>query len=74
MATRGHHTQTNAGWMVGGGLQYALTDHWSVRAQYQFIDLGDLDFDGDFVEPGAPAHHHAELREHNVSFAIMYKF
>ncbi len=70
----GHHTQTNAGWMVGGGLQYALTDHWSVRAQYQFIDLGDIDFDSDFVEPGAPAHHHAELREHNASFAIMYKF
>jgi len=45
-----------------------------VRAQYQFIDLGDIDFDSDFVERGAPAHHHAELREHNVSFAIMYKF
>ena len=35
--------------MVGGGLQYALTDHWSVRAQYQFIDLRDLDFDSDLV-------------------------
>ena len=60
--------------MVGGGLQSALTDHWSVRAQYQFIDLGDIDFDSNFVEPGAPAHHHAELREHNVSFAIMHEF
>ena len=61
--------------MVGGGLQYALTDHWSLRAQYQFIDLGDIDFDSDF--PGstvAPAHHRAELREHNASFAIIYKF
>lgn len=71
-----HESQTNAGWMVGGGLQYALTNHWSIRAQYQFIDLGDIDFTSDFAPPtpSSPAHHHAELREHNASFAIMYKF
>jgi len=40
----GHHSQTNAGWMVGGGLQYAQTDLWSLRGQYQFIDLSDIDF------------------------------
>jgi outer membrane immunogenic protein len=68
-------TETNAGWMVGGGLQYAITDHWSVRAQYQYIDLGSTSFDTDFPEgTTAPAHHHAELTEHNVSGAIMFKF
>jgi outer membrane immunogenic protein len=71
----GRHTETNVGWMVGGGLQYALTDHWSLRAQYQYIDLGDIDFTSNFADTTAfPAHSHAELREHNVSFAIMYKF
>lgn len=69
----GHKSQTNVGWMVGGGLQYALTDHWSLRGQYQFIDLGDIDFTSDQFSP-ALAHHRAELREHNASFAIMYKF
>jgi outer membrane immunogenic protein len=69
----GHKSQTNVGWMVGGGLQYALTDHWSLRGQYQFIDLGDIDFTSDQFSP-ALAHHRAELKEHNVSFAIMYKF
>jgi outer membrane immunogenic protein len=68
-------TNTNPGWMVGGGLQYALSDHWSVRAQYQYIDLGSISFESDFDGGGiAPAYHHAELREHNASFAIMYKF
>jgi opacity protein-like surface antigen len=32
----GQTRQTNAGWFVGGGLQYALTEHWSVRAQYEY--------------------------------------
>lgn len=72
----GDHIRTNAGWMVGGGLQYALTSHWAVRAQYQYIDLGEIDFNsrfGSIVGPGL-SHHQAELTEHNVSFAIMYKF
>ncbi|HZR79075.1 MAG TPA: outer membrane beta-barrel protein, partial [Chthoniobacterales bacterium] len=71
----GREQQTNAGWIVGGGLQYALTEHWSLRTQYQFIDLGDVDFTSDFgLGGGAPAHHQADLREHNASFAIVYKF
>src|SRR4051812_27983880 len=71
----GSKTETNAGWMVGGGLQYALTDHWSIRGQYQYIDLGDVSFTTDFSNPGgAPAHHRAALTEHNASVALMFKF
>jgi len=75
--TSGEVTDTRVGWMVGGGLQYAITDHWSVRGQYQYIDLGGVDFQA----PGTPppfvdfsSHSSAKLREHNASFAIMYKF
>ena len=69
---------TRAGWMVGGGLEYALTDHWHVRAQYQYIDLGTASFDSSnsTTFPGFDysGHHELELREHNASFAIIYKF
>jgi outer membrane immunogenic protein len=66
-------SQTNAGWMVGGGLQYALTDHWSIRAQYQYIDLDCADFhSSEFVI--YTGKHEACLREHNASFALMYRF
>lgn len=72
----GSQTETNAGWMVGGGLEYAITPHWRARMQYQYIDLGDIDFNhrsggilSNFIGNSA-----ASLREHNVSFAIMYKF
>jgi outer membrane immunogenic protein len=71
----GQTRQTNAGWFVGGGLQYALTEHWSVRAQYEYIDLGSIDFRSDISsERVFPANHEASLREHNASFAIIYKF
>jgi outer membrane immunogenic protein len=70
---------TNVGWMVGGGLEYALTTHWRVRGQYQYIDLGDVSFDSITSGPlqGATlfgARHRAELTEHNASFAILYQF
>jgi outer membrane immunogenic protein len=34
-------TQTNLGWTVGGGLEYAIGHHWSVKAEYLYYDLGD---------------------------------
>jgi len=76
---RGSESDTNIGWMVGGGLEYAMTSHWHVRGQYQFIDLGDIDFHTAGTGVGGPAsdftgHHEAELREHNVSFALIYQF
>jgi len=77
----GSTSETSVGWMVGGGLEYALTDHWKVRAQYQYIDLGSADFDSEGVsEPPFPsgtgyvANHEAELREHNLSVALIYGF
>jgi len=71
---RDSESETNAGWFVGGGLEYALTDHWRVRAQYEYVDLGDVGFrydtfNNDFVTKGS-----ASLREHNASFALIYGF
>lgn len=77
----GSVTETNLGWMVGGGLEYKLASHWSIRAQYQFIDLGSVDFDSRGFSPppfpnasGYIGNHELELREHNASFAIIYSF
>ncbi|MDQ2867125.1 MAG: outer membrane beta-barrel protein, partial [Verrucomicrobiota bacterium] len=67
-------SDTNVGWFVGGGLQYALTNHWSARAQYQYIDLGSIGFDhfSNFELAGGSSK--IFLRENNVSFAIIYGF
>ena len=31
---------TRTGYVLGGGVEYALTPAWSVKGEYQFIDLG----------------------------------
>ncbi len=31
------------GYILGGGVEYALTNNWSLRAEYQFMDLGKND-------------------------------
>jgi len=33
-------SDTSVGWVIGGGLEYAFTDSWSIRGEYLFHDLG----------------------------------
>lgn len=80
----GSRSDAKVGWMVGGGLEYAISNHWRLRGQYQFIDLGCVDFDSageslsvlvpPAVAAGYTGRHEACLREHNVSAAIIYQF
>ena len=32
---------TRVGWTVGGGIEGALTNNWTVKAEYLYMDLGD---------------------------------
>lgn len=32
---------TAVGWTVGGGVEYALTNNWTVKAEYLYMDLGE---------------------------------
>lgn len=34
-------TETNTGWCAGGGIEYAITHHWTVKVEYLHYDLGD---------------------------------
>lgn len=48
-------SQTQTGWTVGGGAEYALTSHLSVKAEYLYVDLGqvNLNYGGStFAGPG----------------------
>jgi len=66
----------HVGWFVGGGLEYAITDHWHIRGDYKYADFGQHDsFSSDFATGfGAPMHSRIELREHVATAAIVYQF
>jgi outer membrane immunogenic protein len=44
---QGSHTQ--AGWTIGGGIEYAITNNWSVLAEYRYTDFGRLTDQTPFV-------------------------
>ena len=33
-------SNTRAGWTAGGGIEYAVTDNWWVRAEYRYSNFG----------------------------------
>jgi opacity protein-like surface antigen len=72
-------TQTDKwanGWAIGGGMEFALTDRWSAKAEYLHYDLGSdtyqvssvpefvkADTQGDVVRIGVNLHLHPVQRE-----------
>lgn len=37
-------TQTSAGWTLGAGAEFALTQNWSAKVEYLYVDLGEKNF------------------------------
>lgn len=33
---------TNAGWTLGGGIEFAIAGHWTAKAEYLYVDLGQV--------------------------------
>ena len=33
---------TNAGWTVGGGLEFVIAGNWTAKAEYLYVDLGEF--------------------------------
>jgi opacity protein-like surface antigen len=45
-------TDTQTGWTIGGGMEFALTDKWSAKAEYMYYDLGSATHVLDNTETG----------------------
>jgi outer membrane immunogenic protein len=35
---------TYTGWTIGGGVEFALTQNWLIKTEYQFMDLAESRF------------------------------
>ncbi|WP_246702602.1 outer membrane protein [Starkeya sp. ORNL1] len=57
---------THVGWTVGGGLEYALSNNWTVKAEYLYMDLGDEFYDSIGDDAG--------LKASTARIGVNYKF
>jgi outer membrane immunogenic protein len=62
---------TRTGWTAGGGVEYALNNNWSLRAEYRYTDFGSYtDFPASFLD--IPVRRH--FTHHVVQGGFSYKF
>jgi len=67
-------TDFRSGWTAGGGIEYMIGCHWTVRAEYLRFQLDDHDFSANSAQDG-PFHFKAPGTEGNiVRAALNYKF
>ena len=72
------HSKVNAGWTVGAGIEGALADHWTWKAEYLYMDLGSLD-DPDIEiafqnASGGRVTTHTNYTDNIVRLGVNYKF
>jgi outer membrane immunogenic protein len=70
IATASH---SRVGWTIGGGIEYAVTSNWSVRAEYRYTDFGHFtDITPIVFGIGSSVTHHET--ENAVRAGFSYKF
>lgn len=62
-------TRTETGWTVGGGVEYAFGNRWSLKGEYMYYDLGSSNYT---VDNGLVVN--ADTRLHTGKIGINYKF
>ncbi|BDV38839.1 TonB-dependent siderophore receptor [Methylocystis bryophila] len=67
-------TSTRAGWTVGGGVEYAVNPHWSVRGEYRYADFGRLSESPAATSLGAFYAADRHLDQNQVQVGLSYKF
>jgi outer membrane immunogenic protein len=64
-------SETLTGWTIGGGVEHALNDKWSVKGEYQFYR-----FSGDVAvnDPVAFRTYEGDFDVHAIKIGLNYKF
>jgi outer membrane immunogenic protein len=76
----GNPSSSRVGWTVGGGVEYALTNNWTIRGEYLYVDLGSSNFTtvgnpaAAIAFPGVYASGHIDYNASIFRAAVNYKF
>ena len=44
LALSGNPSSSRVGWTIGGGVEYAVTNNWTIKGEYLYADLGSSNF------------------------------
>lgn len=64
----GSTSSTEFGWSAGAGLEYAITENVTARAEYLFVDLGDGSCGGAICVPAVPVSFNTSLVRGGLDF------
>jgi outer membrane immunogenic protein len=71
----GNVSTTRVGWTVGGGIQYGVTNNWSIFAEYRFTNFGDIrENNFGFLPAGAFFNGNRQIHQNQVQAGFDYKF
>jgi outer membrane immunogenic protein len=75
----GSNSETRAGLTAGGGVEWAVINNWSVKAEYLFLDLGRHSYSSALVTPATALPGYTwttaqTMREHVVRVGLNYRF
>jgi outer membrane immunogenic protein len=65
-------SETNAGWTVGGGLEFAVAGNFTLKAEYLYVDLGKFNCGGGCL--GGAATDNVSFTTNIVRAGLNYRF
>jgi outer membrane immunogenic protein len=63
--------QTNAGWTIGAGLEFALVGNWTAKVEYLYVDLGNTTCGG---ACGFPLGNNVDFTTNIVRAGVNFRF
>lgn len=65
-------SSTNWGWTVGAGGEFAITNNWTFKAEYLYVDLGNSSVGAGLILPGIGVD--VDSKFHTFKAGVNYKF
>jgi outer membrane immunogenic protein len=69
----GDFRDTKSGWTAGGGIEAALSDRWTAKAEYLYLDLGHVSHAMPVIFFGGNATFDTAIRDHMFRVGLNYK-
>lgn len=66
-------SKTRAGWTIGGGAEYAITNNWTLKSEYLYTDLGKKNFYS-YTDENYDINLKNDVKFHTVRVGLNYKF